>query len=93
MGPAAFRFYVPAAIAYVRSADADRDSDVINYLASSFQRHLQYNRTEFVSLAPSLANFCSYVASNIERFDASPEIYGDLQSVYTTLAAAFRDLA
>ena len=93
MGPAAFRFYVPAAIAYVRSADADGDSDVINYLASSFRRHLQHNRAEFVSIASSLADFCSYVASHIERFDASPEIYGDLRGAYTALATAFHDLA
>ncbi len=42
MGPAAFRFYVQAAISYLQSKSATGDSDMINCFASILEFRLEY---------------------------------------------------
>ena len=93
MGSAAFRFYVQAAIAYVRSEEAVGDSDAINFLAGTLQRRLKADPTELAPIASVLADGCSYVSSHLDRFDANPEIYGDLRGRYASLITSFQALA
>ena len=93
MGPVAFRYYIHAAIRYVQSGDATGDSDIINCLAGTLRHRMQYEPlSELQPIAEPLAVFCAYVVNHFGRFDADPQIYGELRSDYAALVTAFQRL-
>lgn len=92
MGPAAFRYYVAAAIRYVQSDAAGDDSDIIHCLAGIFENRLQWEPDELRAIAPQLAFACRYIVSHYDRFDLTPEIYGDLRPRFEALEQAFQRL-
>jgi hypothetical protein len=79
MGVAGFRFYVQAAINYIRSASAAGDSDMINCFAGILESRLIYEPEELRPVAQQLASICAYIIEHYERFDVGPEFYGDLR--------------
>lgn len=89
MGMVAFRFYVQAAIRYIRSDQANEDSDMVSAFASILELRLKYDRAEVVPIAPLLADACGYILDHYDRFDLVPEIYGDLRPRYQDLQQAF----
>ncbi|MEW6303463.1 MAG: hypothetical protein AB1705_08340 [Verrucomicrobiota bacterium] len=89
MGATAFRFYVRAVIRYVESEEATGDSDIINCLAGILEHRLEFEAEELVAVAPQLASACRYVCEHYDRFDVTPEIYGDLRSRFLSLEQAF----
>jgi hypothetical protein len=89
MGAPAFRFYVPAAINYIRSDAAAADSDMINCFAGILEFRLEYEAGEMVAVAPLLASACRHIVDGYERFDVTPAIYGDLRPRYKSLEQAF----
>ena len=94
MGPVAFRFYVHAAIRYVKSDAATEDSDTINSLTSTFRFWLAGGEAQQLQpVAGVLEGFCKYVADHIKRFDVNVEIYGDLTEEYNELTRAFAQLS
>lgn len=93
MGPAAFRFYVQAAISYLRSDSATGDSDMINCFAGVLGFRLEYEADELVPVAQMLSSVCGFIVLNYERFDVTPNIYGDLRPRYESLQKAFQRLA
>ncbi len=89
MGPVAFRFYVRAAIRYVRSAHADGDSDIINCLAGILSFRQEHYPADLVPCAGLLGVFCDDVLKQFDRFHADPEIYPGLRERYQHLAEIF----
>ena len=89
MGPVAFRFYVPALIHYIQSESATGDSDIINCFAGLLEFRLEHEAAELVPIAEQLASVCSYVVQYYNRFDLTPEIYGDLRPRFQALQQAF----
>ena len=86
MGPKAFCYYVESAIQYVKSPDADGDSDIINCMNGNINFRLEYDKSEsIVRVADRLVEFCNYVLENWDWFQVDRGIYGDLQSEYRLL--------
>lgn len=89
MGPAGFRFYVQAAINYIRSDAAAGDPDVINYFASILEHWLEFEAEELKPVAPQLASVCRYIVEHYDKFEVAPKIYGDLRSRFLALEQRF----
>jgi hypothetical protein len=85
MGPAAFRYYVEAAIRYIQSDNAENDSEMIDSFAGILEFRLRNESNELLPVAERLAIACTYVLESWNRFDISSAIYGDLSSRYTAL--------
>jgi hypothetical protein len=92
MGPVAFRFYVQAAIHYIQSEAAVGDSAIAHCLAGTFEFRLEHESAELVPIAEELASVCGYVVEHYERFDLTPEIFGDVRSRYQTLQQTFSQM-
>ena len=93
MGPRAFRYYVQAAIRYLRSEHAVGDSDAVDSIATTFEFRLDDESDELRPVAAKLAETCRYVFDNFATFDCDESIYGDLRGQYATLHDAFEQLA
>ena len=93
MGPAAFRFYVQAAISYIKSKAAAGDSDLINCFAGILEFRLEFEADELVSVAEMLASVCGFIVHDYDSFDLIPEVYGDLRPRYESLQKRFLEMA
>ena len=62
---------------------------MIDCFAGLLEFRLQHGAKELVPIAKRLASACAYVIEHWNRFDISPEIYGDLPSRYTALQQTF----
>ena len=93
MGPVAFRFYVRAAIAYAESDHATGDSDIISCLAMIFSFWQEHYPAELVPCARLLADFCSTVVEQFDRFDAAPVLDAGLREQYQHFAELFTRIA
>jgi hypothetical protein len=89
MGAAAFRFYVQAAIRYAQSEAAAGDSAFASCLAMIFEFRLQHGAAELVPIAGQLADTCGYFVEHYERFDLTPEIFGDVRARFQKLQQTF----
>ena len=89
MGPVAFRFYVGAAIRYIQSEAASGDSDAVNSFAGVLELRLEHESVELVSIAEQLAAICGFIVEHYERFDLTPEIYGDVRGRFQVLQQTF----
>lgn len=89
MGVNAFRFYVQAAIKYIQSQSAMGDSDIISCFASILEHRLEFEAEELNPVANSLANICGYIIEHYDKFDLTPEIYGNLRPRFQKLQEAF----
>ena len=89
MGPSAFRFYVQAAISYIRSEASTGDSAIASCFASLLEHRLEYEAEELRPVAEHLAGICGYIVEHYDRFDLTPEIFGDLRPRFQTLRQAF----
>lgn len=89
MGPVAFRFYVGGAIRYIHSEAASGDSDAVNSFASVLEFRLEHDSAELVPVAEQLAAICGYIVQHYQRFDLTPEIYGDVRARFQALQQTF----
>jgi len=89
MGPAAFRFYVRAALRYAQSEAAAGDSAIASSLAMIFEFRLEHEAAELVPIAGQLAEICGYFVEHCERFDLEPEIFGDVRARFQKLHQTF----
>jgi hypothetical protein len=89
MGVSAFRFYVEAVISYIQSDAATGDSDIINCFAGILEHRLKYDAEELCPVAGRLVTICGYIMKHYDRFDLTPEIYGDIQPRFHALQQAF----
>jgi hypothetical protein len=85
MGPSAFSFYLPAAMAYLKSTYSQGDSDIVNSLCSVLEFRLQNDDQSIRSAHSTIGGICRYVLGAYERFDVDESIYGNLQCRYLKL--------
>ena len=89
MGPKAFCFYVPAAIAYLMSESASYQCDAVNFFHGKLERQLREHAEEIEPALPAIRDAVVYLLDHWEKFEINPEIYGDLRGNYE---AILRDL-
>lgn len=93
MEPVGFRFYVRAAIAVCLSDDATGECDFISSMAGTISLWDQQHPGELAPCARLLADFCSAVVTQFERYDADPGIYTGLREKYEHLGHHFTRLS
>jgi hypothetical protein len=91
MGAPAFRYYVPAALQYVRRSTGDV-SEFVSWLVSTLEHRLEWDREELAPVASQLAEFCGYVIEHWSRFSEGAEFYGDVPARCESLRGAFSQL-
>jgi hypothetical protein len=79
MGPAAFCFYFPAAVAYLASSESRGDPDVASSLCAVIEFRLDTEAQPMREAFPDLLHFVDVVEARYEQYGICPEIYGDLQ--------------
>jgi hypothetical protein len=89
MGASAFRFYVQAAISYIRSDSATDDHAIVSCFAGILEHRLEYESAELVPIASQLASICGYIIEHYERFNLTPEIFGDVRARFQALQQTF----
>jgi hypothetical protein len=89
MGPIAFRFYVQAAIHYIQSEAATDDSAIASCMAAILEFRLEHEASELAPIADHLASLCGYFLEHYERFDLTPEIFGDVRARFQALQKTF----
>jgi hypothetical protein len=92
MGPVAFQFYVQAVIRYIKSMESQNDSDLINCFVGLLEFRLGPKPEGLLPVAKQLVEICRYVIDNYDRFDVTPEIYGDLRPRYENLIQKISNL-
>src|SRR4051812_28404572 len=91
MGAIGFRFYVQAAVSYIQSEAASGDSDIISCFASILEHRVEYEAEELRPVAERLASTCVYILEHYDRFDLTPDIYGNLRPRFQALQQAFSE--
>jgi hypothetical protein len=92
MGPSAFRFYVEAAIQYIRSRASDGDSDTIACFASILDLRLKRDPSAVIPLAETFRSVCAYVIEHWNKFDAE-SLQADVRPRYIVLQETFKRLS
>jgi hypothetical protein len=83
MGPIAFRFYVPAAINYLQSEEADYDADAANSFCTLIEFRLDYEPTEIAPVKSILREGILGILKDFDRYES--EMYGDVVERYRVL--------
>lgn len=91
MGPIGFRYYVFAAMNYLRSGAAEADSDMASCFAGLLEYRIQFELKELSAIAGDLASICRYMVDNYAKFEVAAHIYGDVRSRYAALEQVFLD--
>jgi len=82
----AFRFYLPAAIKYLLSEDANGDADAASTFCYVLESRLARDPAALIPIAPAVEDAIQKILANFDRFECSPEAYGDVPSRYKALA-------
>jgi hypothetical protein len=85
MGPIAFRFYVPAAINYLLSKDADNDADAASSFCGLIEFRLDYDAAEIAPVGPIIREGILGILKNFDRYECDRVLYGDVAERYRTL--------
>ncbi len=85
MGPKAFGFYVPAAIDYLCSAEADGDCDAASSFCGLIEFRLDHGPADIVAAAPIIREGIAGILENFERYQCDVDIYGDVAARYRAL--------
>jgi hypothetical protein len=93
MEPVGFRFYIRAAIRFALTDHATGECDFINGLAGAISLWHEQHPGEMLPCAGLLADFCSAVVEQFDRYGADPEIYVGLREQYQQLADLFTRLS
>ena len=89
MGPKAFAFYVPAAINYLLSEEADNAADAVSSFLSLIEFRLEYEPTEIAIVGPIIREGILTMLEDFERYGLGGEVYGD---AYGDVAGRYRVL-
>ena len=77
MGAAAFRFYLPAVVRFVRHETSDI-SDFVAHFAGTLEFRLEYEPQKLAPVATPLTDLCYYIIEHWSSFAAGTEPYGDV---------------
>ena len=83
----AFRFYLLPAIMYLLSQDANGDSDAASTFSNVLESRLKRDPDALAPIAAVVLAAIEKILADFDRFDCSPEIYGDVPARYRTVAA------
>jgi hypothetical protein len=86
IAPAAFIYYFPMVLRYVKSEAAKGDSDTISSLAGILESQLEENRQALSAVFEDIAALSEHVISHYADFDVNYDIYGDLKSRYQRIS-------
>lgn len=84
IGPAAFAYYVEAVADYLVSDASADDSDAVNCFVGTLEFRLEHESDEAVPWT-ILIDTIDHVMRHYDRYNASPELYGDLRLRYAAL--------
>jgi hypothetical protein len=85
MGPIAFRFYVPAAINYLLSEEAENDASAANSFCSLIGFRLDCKPAEVVPVGPVIREGIIGVLKDFDRYGPDIAIFGDVAGRYRAL--------
>ena len=68
MGPTAYCYYAQAAIAYLKSHKARRDSEMLVTFVQALDFHLEYNPAQLAPIKRRLQDFFWYINISWEKF-------------------------
>jgi len=85
MGPTAFRFYVPAAINYLLSEEADYAADAASSFCGLIEFRLDYEPAEIASVGSIIREGILGILKDFDRYGCDSEIYGDVAERYRVL--------
>jgi hypothetical protein len=89
MGPKAFSFYMPAAINYLLSEEADNATDAVNSFLSLIEFRLEYEPAVIARVGAIIREGILKMLENFERYgfggDGYEDIYGDVAGRYRVL--------
>ena len=89
MGPKAFAFYVPAAISYLLSEEADNAADAVSSFCGLIEFRLEYEPAEIARIGPIIREGILTMLENFERYGFGGGVYGD---AYGDVAGRYRVL-
>lgn len=92
MGPVAYRFYIRAAIAYLKSDASNGDFEMAETVARTLRDRLKREPTEVMPIAEELAELCGHLAESEEKFDWSGDFFQQ-QRKFLKLRESFEKLA
>ncbi len=82
----AFRFYVIPAIKYLLSKEANGDSDAASTFCYVLESRLERDVDALVPIASIVVDAIRQILADFDRFECSPEIYGDVPARYRAVA-------
>ena len=88
MGPVAFRFYVPAAINYLASPEADSDSDAASSFCHLIESRLAQEPAEVAPVKSVIYDGILAILEDFDRFNCRDYVYGDVAGRYRSLLAS-----
>jgi hypothetical protein len=91
MGPIAFRFYVPAAINYLLSKDADHDADAVSSFCGLIEFRWDDDATEIAPVGPIIREGILGILKDFDRYECDSAIYGDVAERYRELLTRLSD--
>jgi hypothetical protein len=92
MGPAAFRYYVPAAIRFLRDEAIGRQSEMICGFAGTLESRLQSERRELAPIAEQLGAVCMYIVDHYDRIGDLPSTQEEADALKEFLQKEFGKL-
>jgi hypothetical protein len=93
MGIVAFKFYLPAAIQFIKQETSGEHSDFVAHFSGTLESKLENESKELVSVANQLVDVCDYIIQNWQRFEEGAEAYGDVLARYNTLRQSFLQMS
>jgi hypothetical protein len=91
MGPIAFRFYVPAAINYLLSEEAENDAYAASSFCSLIGFRLDHKPAEVVPVGPVIREGIIGVLKDFDRYGPDIAIFGDVAGRYRALLSRLDD--
>ena len=84
MGPRPFRFYLPAAIRFIRH-ETDDISGFIALFAGTLEFRLEHEAQKLKPVAAQLVELCDFLLEQWSKYGTGTEVYGDLRVRYRSL--------
>lgn len=83
----AFRFYVLPAMKYLVSEFADGDSDAASTFCFVLEDRFRRDPEALAPIAEMVVGVIRQILEKFDRFDCSPDIYGDVPARYRNIVA------
>jgi hypothetical protein len=85
MGPLAFQFYVPAAIDYLLSEEADCAADAAVSFCGLIEYRLDYDAAAIAPVGPIIREGILGILRDVDRYGCDAAIHGDIAGRYRAL--------